>query len=53
MIKVKALGVTATEDGKVCLALLENEEDLPADCVVLFISKEVWAEIKKEIVVEG
>jgi len=45
---IKALGQTIEHNGKVVLAV----KDLPKDCMVLFVSKETWAEIKDTVEIE-
>ena len=41
-LKVKALGQTMEHDGETILVA----ESMPVDCMVLFVSKDVWAKIK-------
>ena len=41
-MKIKALGQTVEHKGEVVLAV----NAYPPDCMVLFVSKETWAEIK-------
>jgi len=44
-MKVSAIGKTVEHDGEVVLVVKE----LPADCMVLFVSMDVWKEIKDDI----
>jgi len=46
MIEAKALGQTIQHEGKVVLVV---SGDLPPDCIVIFVDKEVWKEIKDEV----
>lgn len=48
-IKIKALGQTIKIKGDVSLVF---QGDLPDNCMVLFVSKETWAEIKNEVEIE-
>ena len=47
-IIIKQLGQTVKQDGEVLLV----SQSIPSDCLVLFVSKDVWAEIKKDVVFE-
>ena len=44
-IIIKALGQTVEHDGGVVLVV----EELPDNCMVLFLSKEAWEEIKDDV----
>ena len=45
MLKIEALGQTVEHDGEV--VLVANK--MPPGCLVLFVSKEVWAGIKDTV----
>jgi len=47
-IIIKALGQTVEHDGEVVLV----SNDMPPDCMVLFVSKETWKEIKDDVELE-
>ena len=47
-ISVKALGKTIEHEGEVILAV----EDMPVNCMVLFVDMDTWRKIKEEVRVE-
>ncbi len=50
-IKAKALGQTVEQDGDVSLVV--SGGDLPPDCMVIFVDKSVWEELKSQIYLSG
>ena len=46
-MRVKALGQTIKKDGEVMLVVGGN--DMPPDCMVIFIDLEEWEKIKKQV----
>jgi len=48
-ILIKALGQTIKHGGEVILV----SKDLPMDCMVLFVSMNVWKEIKDKVIVSN
>ena len=44
-IPIKALGQTIEHKGEIILVV----EDMPVNCMVLFVEMEIWKEIKEEI----
>ncbi len=48
-MKIKALGQTVEHKGEVILV----SDELPPDSMVLFVSKETWAEIKDTVEIES
>ena len=44
-MRIKELGQTVEDKGEVSLIVT----DLPADCMVLFVSMDTWAEIKDSV----
>lgn len=45
-LDIKKVGKTFEHDGEF---LLITDGDMPADCVVVFMDKESWEKLKKEI----
>ena len=50
-IEAKALGQTVEQDGDVVLVVAGG--DLPPDCMVIFVDKSVWEELKSQIYLSG
>ena len=46
-MKIKALGKTIEHNGEVVLVA----DDMPVDCMVLFVDMQTWAEIKDDVTV--
>ena len=51
MLEAKALGQTIEQNGNVVLVVAGG--DLPPDCMVIFVDKSVWEELKSQVYLSG
>ena len=51
MLEAKALGQTIEQNGNVVLVVAGG--GLPPDCMVIFVDKSVWEELKSQIYLSG